>query len=251
MKKIFVLLLFIIFPVSVLFSAKDPVSLYNSANELYVQGQYQEALNLYNEVLERGVKNPSLYYNTANSYFKLGQIGNARLFYERALLLAPFDRDVRNNLNYLTGSLEERIVPLYSEGLFRNVSGLSSFVTLRMMTFIELFFFTVFAVTVHIFLLVPSSRDRVKRWVYTTAALFLLFLAGTASYSLNRKNHPHGVVTEKRIEVLSAPVGESEVVFALHEGAKATLRESRGEWIRISIADGREGWTKGDRIDFI
>ena len=251
MKRTFALLLFIMLPASVLLAAADPVSLYNGANELYAQGKYQEALDLYTELIDRGVKNQALYYNTANTYFKLGQIGKARLFYERALLLDPFDRDVRNNLSYLMGSLEERIVPLYSEGIFRNVSGLSSFFTMRIVTFIELIFFTIFAVTVHIFLLVPSVRDRVKRWVYMTAALFLLFLFGAASYHLNRKNHPRGVVTEKRIEVLSAPVGESEELFTLHEGVKVTLRESRGEWIRISTSDGREGWIQEDRIDFI
>ena len=87
--------------------------------------------------------------------------------------------------------------------------------------------------------------------MYATAALFILSLIGTAGYHLNRMNHPRGVVTEKKIEVLSAPIGESEVVFTLHEGVKATLRESRGEWIRISIADGREGWIKDNRMDFI
>jgi tetratricopeptide (TPR) repeat protein len=251
MKKVLMLVCFVMLPASILFSLSDHASLYNRANEQYAQGQYREALTLYSELLERGVRNPSLYYNTANTYFKLGQVGYARLFYERALLLAPFDRDVRNNLKYLTGALEERIVPLYSESIFRNISGFASYITLRMLSFIELFFFTAFVVTAHLFLLVPSARDRVKRWVYTTALLFALFLAGTVSYYLHAKNHPDGVVTGAQIEILSAPVPESEILFTLYEGTKATLKESRGEWIRISIADGRQGWARRDRINFI
>lgn len=251
MKKLIMLVFFVMLPASILLPSTDSASLYNSANERYSQGQYQEALDLYGELLDRGIKNPSLYYNTANTYFKLGQVGYARLFYEKALKLAPFDRDARGNLNYLTGSLEERVVTLYSESIFRNFAGFTSYITERMVAFIEIFIFTVFAVTAHVFLLVPSARDRVKRWVYTAAVLFLLLLAGTVSYHLNARNHPSGVVTEKRIEVLSAPVPESEILFTIQEGTKATLKESRGEWIRISIADGREGWAPRDRIDFI
>jgi tetratricopeptide (TPR) repeat protein len=251
MKVVFVLLLVLVLPASVLFCSQDNASLYNSANELYAEGKYQEALDTYQNVLERGVKNPALYYNTANTYFKLGKIGYARLFYERALLLAPFDRDVRNNMQYLSESMKERIVPLYSESFFKNVSNITSYSTLRMMTFIEIFFLAVFAATAHIYLLVPSVRDRVRRWVYTTGIIFVLLLSGIVSYRLYTKKHPHGVVTEKSIEVLSAPVGESEVIFVLFEGTKASLKENRGDWIRIWIADGREGWIQKDRIDFI
>ena len=87
--------------------------------------------------------------------------------------------------------------------------------------------------------------------MYTTGILFLLSLGGGVLYRMQTKRHPHGVVTRAQIEVLSAPVEESDVSFILYEGGKVLLKESRGEWIRIWIPDGREGWTKANSFDFI
>ncbi len=251
MKKACMLVCLILLSASALSAATDNASLYNRANDRYAAGQYREALDLYSELLERGVENPSLYYNAASTYFKLGQVGYARLYYERALRLAPFDRDVRNNLNYLEGSLSEKIVPLYSESIFKNFSKIGTYINERMVTYIELFLLTAFAAVAHLFLLLPTMRDRTRRWMYTIGILFLLSLGGGVLYRMQTKRHPYGVVTGAQIEVLSAPVEESDVSFVLYEGGKALLQESRGEWIRIWVPDGREGWTKANMFDFI
>jgi len=251
MKRICVLIGLMLLSATGLSAASDHASLYNRANDRYAAGQYQEALDLYSKLLERGVDNSSLYYNTANTYFKLGQVGYARLYYERALRRSPFDRDIRNNLSYLEGSLSERIIPLYSESIFKNFSKIGTYVNERMVTCVELFLLTAFAAFAHLFLLLPSLRDRTRRWMYTTGILFLLSLGGGVLYRMQIKHHPYGVVTGKKIEVLSAPVEESETSFVLYEGGKALMQESRGEWIRIWVPDGREGWTKANMFDFI
>ncbi|MBN2323625.1 MAG: tetratricopeptide repeat protein [Spirochaetes bacterium] len=251
MKRVCLLVCLILLPVSMLCAATDYASLYNEANDRYAAGQYQEALDLYSDLLERGVVNPSLYYNTANTYFKLGQIGYARLYYERALRLSPFDRDVRNNLSYLEGSLSERIVPLYSESIFKNFSKIGTYINERMVTYIELFLLTAFAAVTHLFLLLPSMRDKTRRWMYTSGILFFLSLGCGVLYRMQTKHHPRGVVTRAQVEVLSAPVEESDASFVLHEGGEVLLKESRGEWIRVWVPDGREGWTKANMFDFI
>jgi tetratricopeptide (TPR) repeat protein len=232
-------------------SGKEHVSLYNEANSQYAAGEYEKALGLYLQLIERGIHNHSLYYNTANAYFKLGETGYARLYYEKALLLNPFDRDVRNNLRFLQNSLKEKIVPLYNEGFFRALSSFSAFITQRIVGFMELIFFTAFIIAVHLYLIFPSLRENLRGPVYSSLALFLIFLVILFAHRSYEKNHPKGVVVDESMEVLGAPVAESEVLFTLYEGTKLKLRETRGDWIRISIADGREGWIHTDFIEFI
>lgn len=232
-------------------SGTDHVGLYSEANGKYAAGEYEKALSLYLQLIERGINNHSLYYNTANAYFKLGDTGYARLYYERALLLNPFDRDVRNNLRFLQNSMKEKIVPLYNEGFFRALSSLSSFITQRILGYIELVFFTVFIIVIHLYLIFPVLRENIRGAVYSSLALFLIFLVLLFAHHSYEKNHPKGVVVDESIEVLSAPVIESEILFNLFEGTRMKLREERGEWIRISISDGREGWIQKDLIEFI
>jgi pentatricopeptide repeat protein len=251
MRRILVSLFFTFIAAIGFCSGVDNTSLYNEANGYYAAGEYDKALDLYNSLIERGIKNHLLYYNTANTYFKLGETGYARLFYERALLLNPFDRDVRNNLGYLQNSLKEKIVPLYNEGIFRAFFLLSSFITERILGIIEIVFFTAFIIAAHYYLFFPSSRDRTKRLSYTSLSLFVLFFLLVFAYHSYEKNHPKGVVVYKSIDVLSAPVAESELSFKLYEGTKMKLKEARGEWIRISISDGRDGWIQRDLVEFI
>jgi uncharacterized protein YgiM (DUF1202 family) len=65
------------------------------------------------------------------------------------------------------------------------------------------------------------------------------------------KNHPRGIIVERETQVLSAPIAESETLFTLYEGSETRLREARGNWVRILLADGREGWTLTQNILFI
>ncbi|UCB44966.1 MAG: tetratricopeptide repeat protein [Spirochaetota bacterium] len=229
----------------------DHVKLYSEANSQYAAGEYAQALSLYLQLIERDINNHSLYYNTANAYFKLGETGYARLYYERALLLNPFDRDVRNNLRFLQNNMKEKIVPLYNEGLFKALSSLSSFITQRILGILEIIFFTAFIIVIHLYLIFPSLRENLRGSVYGSLALFMIFLVLLFALNSYEKNHPKGVVVDETIEVLSAPVIESEVLFSVYEGAKMKLKEERGDWIRISISDGREGWIQKGIIEFI
>ena len=248
----------IVFSITILFIAKPHADheaeygrIYNEANEHYSSKDYQNALLLYNELIERGVKNPYLFYNLGNTYFKLRQIGYAVLYYEKALALKPFDRDTRKNLEYTRRSLKERILPLYSEGFFKLLRITSSYIRPGLLAIFELFFFTCFILFALFFIFMQYSRNKLKKHLVVFALLFLIFGAAAFSYHFNEKNHPKGIVVKKEIEVLSAPIAESEVLFTLYEGTKTKSLEIREGWIRMRLNDGREGWILTQGIVFI
>jgi tetratricopeptide (TPR) repeat protein len=47
------------------------------------------------------VNNPYIYYNLSNAYYRNGNLGKAILNIEKALRLAPRDREIKNNAEYL------------------------------------------------------------------------------------------------------------------------------------------------------
>ena len=77
--------------VAVLFSAGSwaeiPDSLFYKANEKYQEGKYEDAIQLYQEIISEGYESPVLYYNLGNSFFRSNKLGKSRLFYEKALKL--------------------------------------------------------------------------------------------------------------------------------------------------------------------
>ncbi|MBS3770321.1 MAG: tetratricopeptide repeat protein, partial [Bacteroidales bacterium] len=51
--------------------AQKPATLVDSANKLYSEGQYGEAINAYKQVLDQGYESPGIYYNLGNAYYPL------------------------------------------------------------------------------------------------------------------------------------------------------------------------------------
>jgi tetratricopeptide (TPR) repeat protein len=250
-RLVFFTLLLIIWAVQSGFSSPENAQLYNRANEHYTKKEYHEALELYTELVDRGVEHPSLYYNAANTYFKIGMIGHAVLNYERALLLKPFDRDIRANLQYVNNQLEDKIRPLYNEGAFRFFQEIVSLMRLKLTVYFELVLFTVLIVLLLSFLFAPNSRRQIRRALIVVGIVYIAILIGMiAQYSYDRR-YPKGIILQEVLEVKSSPLAESETLFDLHEGIKFKLIEKRGEWIRLSIADGRQGWILQESVALI
>ena len=95
-----------------------PQTAFFRANTLYTQGQYAEAVEAYEAVLQSGLASGNVYFNLGNAYFKAGQVGRAILSYERARRFLPSDPDLAANLGFarsLTGA--EVCRPLLWQGL--------------------------------------------------------------------------------------------------------------------------------------
>ena len=80
------------------------------ADSAYQQEHYQQAAQIYEQLLKRG-ESADLYYNLGNAYYRMDDITHAVLAYERALLLSPGDADVRFNLQMARSKTIDKIVP--------------------------------------------------------------------------------------------------------------------------------------------
>lgn len=229
----------------------ENAEIYNSANDFYTRKEYHEALDLYLELTNRGIQNPLLYYNLANTYFKIGNTGYAVLYFERALLLKPFDRDIRANLNHVRSKLEDKIRPLYDEGIFRLLRTLFSFLSLKITVYLEILLFTTLIVLLLSFLFLPHSRIRLKNPIIVIGTIYTAILIGMISQYAYERKFPQGIILQKVLDVKSSPLVESETLFTLHEGTKFRLIEGRGEWIRFSTPDGRQGWILQESVALI
>ena len=83
------------------YSKNEAANLYNRAGELYQNAQYEASLDMYEELIKSGIKNPDLYYNASNAAYRSGFPGKAILYVEQSLNLAPSDPDALSNLAFL------------------------------------------------------------------------------------------------------------------------------------------------------
>ena len=226
---------------------------WEAAREAYVAADYPAALSLYGEIAEAGYSSADLWYNMGNCHYKIGGVGGAVLSYERALKADPVHADAAFNLEIAKASVLDNIEPLPEFFLVtwwrRIVNGASA----DTWAVVSLIFAAVMAIMAILFRHLRKMGQR--RWCFVlgciAAALFLLTLMFSASARSVAASSSAAIVMEPSATVMSAPGDGGKAVFVLHEGTRVEILDSLGEWRRVSIADGRQGWLPEGYVEVI
>lgn len=217
-------------------------------NESYRQGDYSGAIAHYEQLVADGIESADLYYNLGNAYYRNSQIGRAILNYERSLLLRPNNRDTRENLLIAQDKTTDRIQPLPQVQLRRHLLRIVQLFGPRGWRIVLL---ALAALTGAALVIRRIAADRAwrKRGFITTlvAGLLLLIAVVCAIISQHRLNHSGRlVILEPEAAIYSAPENNSSLVFVVHEGTTVEIEETLGEWYRIRLDDGNNGWMHQD-----
>lgn len=234
-------------------SAGSREELFRSANKAYEAGQYQQAITLYEKIVEQDFVNSGLYYNLGCAYFKQNEIGLAILYYKKAERLNPRDEDIRTNLAYARANTRDKFDSDGESVVTVVISKLNAFFSLNEWTIIcSVLFFTIsFLIIVRMFFNGLLARDIL---LYTI--VLLLFLLFITSLFLTHKivdtvYTTRGVVLEQKIDVRSGPGETYTKLLNVHEGAIIEILQQRKEWYQVRFENGYEGWISQDTCKII
>ena len=224
-------------------AALDAAEAYNAD---FDRGDFAAAAQVYLKSADgpAGTTYPDAWYNAGNAEYNRGDLPLARLYLERAHLLAPRDAEIAENLN-----LVNRALMLPEVDRADTPSALVTFCRdrLRPDEYLALALFSAGAA-----LVVLAARRRWRRGAFITAGVLgcvtLLALAAMWSQLAGSYSSSRMIVGVKELELRTLPVENSGRVEAkLPGGGDATLIEERGEWVRISV-NGADGWTKKENV---
>ena len=229
-------------------------SVWNAANQAYVEGRWADAVDGYELISGMGLESAALYCNTGDAYFKDGNIPMAILFYERALKLDPSYSDARYNLELVNSTIHDRIdsVPEFILKVWARDICYIMDSDAWAVVFLVLFALTLALVL--LFLLAPTAAGR--RTGFFTGVVTLLLAVSALNFSLWQKRDymdvDSAIVMRPVTSVKSSPSAEaSKDLFVLHEGTKVRILDTVGSWNNISLADGRQGWIPSDDLAVI
>ena len=233
-------------------SATEPSAeeLWAKANEAYNQAAYAEAENDYRAILEMGLSSAKLYFNLANTLFKQEKLGEAILYYNKALRLAPADEDIRHNLEYAENSTKDSIEQIPEFFLTSWVKALRNMMSCDGWTLLSILLFAVTLASALVYLLAQRIATR-KTGFYIMALGAVLFIVTTLFADNEREaivNHNEAIVMSSAVSVKSSPDRAATELFVLHEGTKLSIGERMSDWVEVRIADGRKGWIERSRI---
>lgn len=226
---------------------------WDTANTMYINGDYNGAIHQYDSILITGNASHKLYYNLGNAYFKDGKVGKAILYYNKALKLSPSDGDTMHNLtvagSYVKDKIEmvpEFFVKTWLKSLSQSLSSNSWAIISILMLFVTLGL-------VLLYLLSQSFGLRKLGFFGAIGALLICaFAMSTATIEKRELIDPtEAIIMSTAVPVKSSPNKASTDIFVLHEGTKVRVVGHLQEWSEIVIADGNKGWVLSSSLEMI
>lgn len=226
-------------------AAENPLELFRDANQNFDKGEYDAASAKYGSLIQAGIPSGDLYFNRANADFKAGKLGPSLFNYRRALELLPRDADVKFNLAYAREKVTDRVES--KESFLQRLVNLSQSINEK-----EAYYLTAISLLLFLLCCIVSTYRKLEWTLFLRNSLVgvvSLFAMIALHHSLLES--PYGVVKAAEVKIYSGLGKDNVVLFSLHEGVECIVAESEGDWIRIQLADGKQGWTKAENILYV
>jgi tetratricopeptide (TPR) repeat protein len=253
MKLKFYILAFCLLSMTNAVFSQTPEESFEKANNFYISGNYEQAIEAYRAIIDDGYQSAELYYNLGNSYFRMEKIPSAILYFERAARLAPSDSDIEFNLKIANLRIVDKfetvpklfIIEWYESVLGFLYSGVWGWVSVILL-WASLLFLALFII---------SGTPARKKLLFL---LVVLGFIGTVLTSIiayhsyyNETSREFAIIFSTSIYVKSAPDESSVDLLILHEGTKVEITDKLEDWSEILLENGNKGWVPASVLEVI
>ena len=211
---------------------------------------FTESATKYQILVDQGIDNKKLYANLATAYLQSGEVALALANYERALIFAPGDGDLKairdHAANLLSGEK-----PAEEATLLELLQQWNANISVDLRTWTAIFFWSIFWVTLTVML----RRDFRFGRKLAGFALGMSLLCGVSlglgvwdSESANR-----GIIVAENVQLRegNGSAFASIVGGDLAEGSRFQVMQQKGDWIEIRTDEGQQGWMNADAAAII
>ncbi|MBN1466015.1 tetratricopeptide repeat protein [candidate division KSB1 bacterium] len=233
--------------------AEQTEYLFRQGVDAYQQNDYETAVSHFEAALQQGRASAAIYYNLGNAYYKMGQTGKAILNYERAKKLAPSDDDIEFNLQIAQLRVVDKIPSPEADFFFQFWHGTKNLLSLKAfaMLAVGLYLLLIALIVIRFF----SKNTVLLNWtrIFRLPIFILLFFIGALFAVRVREDvhNRHGIILVEKVSVVSSPSADSTEMFALHEGVKIQIIAQSGDFFRIRLTDGKDGWIPHTALEII
>ncbi len=244
MKKILILIL-ILLCFSTLGFAQDGgderniLSEFYEAGFAYKKGDYSEAINIYENIIDQGFVGGALFYNLANSYFKVDEPGKAILNYERAKIFISRDADVQANEQYVRSLISSRYASTRAGLLMRLWKKYNQSFSSNELGGVLFGLYII----VGLIWIAAIIFNRPKKYVYILIVSFLvLIIVNGAALSGKVSRYHKTAIVIYDAQAKFEPSQDATVHFDLTVGDEILVLKIEDGWAKIKRSDGKIGW---------
>jgi hypothetical protein len=226
---------------------------FDHGNELYRVGKYQEAVKEYESIINQGKFSAELYFNLGNAFYRDRQLARAILSYERAAQYHPNDPDIEHNLKLAYLKTIDRIEPvpeMFFIQWMRAVGSLMPSETVRVIFILN--WIVLFGSLTTMYLVLHTGVLRVVRKLFfISCTLVALCAAMVGIQSFRDTAQDKAIIIAQTVTAKSSPDVKAVDAFVIHEGLKVKLSDAVGEWVKVTLVDGKVGWIPAEQCERI
>lgn len=225
-------------------AAQSTEELMNKASVEYQNENYENAIELYKNIMKQGFESGALYYNLGNAYFKKGQLGYAIYSFEKALKIEPNDEDVNYNLRIANSRTTDKIEEVPLIFILNWWNGLVTLFPLNTWAIFVLIFYIILLTSI-LFYLYTRSGIIQKLTFFSgsiSLSLFILFIVLFVARYNREASTNYGILFQQAYSVKTSPDQKATDAFIIHEGIKFTIEDHVNSWTKIRLSDGKIGW---------
>ncbi len=230
-----------------------PDSLWDSANTAYINANYSKAVELYTAIADQGLSSEKLYFNLGNAHYKNDDLARAILYYQKALLIAPNNKDVKYNLAVAQSQTRDQIQEIPELFLRRWSRSISRLLSCTGWTLLSLGALVILLSAVLLFTL--GSSIPLRKTGFGIGVVAAIIFISSSLYALHERREildsNGAVVMSRSISIKSSPDHSATDLFMLHSGTTVKILREIDGWYNIVIADGKEGWIESKRVEKI
>lgn len=231
----------------------DEYHLLKDGNEAYVEGNFQDAVEIYEKLIKAGYCAGELFYNLGNAYYRVGNYKAAILNYEKAKLYLPNDENIKLNLELSQRYIQDKLESVPEFFFVKWGKSFTNLLSEKAWSVFSIISFFIFLSGAAIFLFIRIQSLRKLAFYIGILALIISITsfinAGNQYEKINDKNT--AIVFSPSVTVKSSPNQSGTDLFIIHEGLKVNIIGSSSGWREIKLSDGKVGWLPEESIEEI
>ncbi|HEX4263346.1 MAG TPA: tetratricopeptide repeat protein [Verrucomicrobiae bacterium] len=214
---------------------------FDAANGLYEQGKFAEAASAYQQMIQSGTVSAAIYFNLGNASFKSGQVGRAIAAYRNAEKITPRDADVRANLQFVRGkvqnpsfspSLGQRWIAVLTINEWAGLAAAVLWIWLALMAAVQLR---------------PALKESLRTLLWCSGFATVL-LSGCVGAAWSGNSTRTAIVIVQDAATHNGPLDEAPIGATVHDGAELSVLDTKNDWLQVRVDGGRIGWLKRDQV---
>jgi len=229
---------------------QQPRQLLQSANQSYQKGDYEQARQQYEALLQDGYRSAALYYNLGNTYYRLDELGRAALNYKRAQRLSPANKKVEHNLDVILARLPTINSRVEAVAIIRIWRGLRDGLGSRNWAVVGITLIWVLAYGLWRWRAAGKRVQRIRGFVVALVALLLSSLPFALSIDArqSRESRREAVLLEET-ELREGADLLSPAIESLYPGTPLQLQDQIGDWYKVILPNGYVGWVTSSSFE--